>query len=174
MRLNLKDRYKLLKRCFKLALTSDLESVSLVWKDTTKTSNHTFYADGSEPMDPIVETFIKVCADVKSVEVMNQFASKWILRIAERYAEANGIDKAEVYVMATPILIGVDPEQIAKEKTRSFINQSFMDPTNKHVAELLKILRQPSSWPLATTNDALNFLKKHYPEQFAKEVNQNK
>lgn len=123
--LSIKDRYRLVKRVLNLALTKDIPSVSLIWLEKGTTLSHTFYAEGTDKLDPVVETFIKVCSEADSEDKMNRFASNWLLRIVENYAELNGIPKDKVMVMAHPIRIGVTPEELAKEKSATYIHDSY-------------------------------------------------
>lgn len=164
--LNIRDRLKLILRSFKLAFTKDLRALSYVWQNSIGTSSHTFYVDGDIPIDPVIETFIKVCSQADSEEKMNRFAANWLLRIAEQYAESKGISKLDIKVMAHPIRICVEPFEVLEEKSTMYISNSFMDPTYTHVKDLYRILTwEQGKVASDSLNEAMEYLRKHYPEK---------
>lgn len=103
-RLSLKDRYRLIKRVLKLALDKDSKYVNLLWQTPEGNEQvHTFYAEGANPVEPLLTYMATVAGRSKTLEDMNDRAHCYLSKTTVAFTKLHGLKLDDYCYVGNPI-----------------------------------------------------------------------
>lgn len=103
-RLSLKDRYRLIKRVLKLALDKDSKYINLLWQTPEGDEQvHTFYAEGTSPIEPFLSYMASVAGKSKTLEAMNERAQYYLNKTTVAFTKLHGLPLDDYCYVANPI-----------------------------------------------------------------------
>lgn len=103
-RLSFKDRYRLVKRVLKLALNKDSKYVNLLWQTPEGNEQvHTFYAEGTNPVEPFLTYMATVAGRSKTLEDMNDRAHYYLSKTTIAFTKLHALELDDYCYVGNPI-----------------------------------------------------------------------
>lgn len=134
MALSLKDRIKCLIRMINILMNPKTDYFNLLWVEDDrekdggkKTNTHTFFRDGTNPVNPLLVYMARVAGQCNSVEEMNQRAEFYLSKVAVAYTHYNPSETHQLQYIAQPLRL-VSNEQAELNAVQNVQNEDSPRP----------------------------------------------